>query len=212
MTTNESIASARWSTFQFLAAQIVPPVAMFLFVFGHWGIGVAFVIGPPMLYSAFRVPLLLYRKQFRRLLRPVLTLLFALTIIQMGGYYATEAAKYVDQLAREMQQQCNRDGICKLPPGEWTPSDGYGYPTLFYSHTKGLVPISIVLTFNEYEPNKQPPCAEAAPQPRDCPGKQSQETLRFTAFHLTRQVEDHNYHVYGGVGRSLNIPGADEYD
>lgn len=198
------MTSARLGVFLFLAAQIIPPALMFWFVFGKWGIGVGMIIGAPMLYSAVRVPLLLYRKQFRFLLRPMLTLLFALTIAQMGGYYAREAAKYVNQLAREMQEQCNRDGVCKLPPGEWTPSDGY--PTLFYAHTKGLVPMSIVLTFNEYEPNKEPPCGEAARPPK-CPGRKSQGTLRFTAFHLTRLVEDHNYDVYGGVGRSLNIPG-----
>lgn len=204
MTTDESITDAGVGTFLFLVAQIAPPLVMFWLVFGQWGIGVGMIVGLPMLWSAVHIPILLYRKQFPYLLRPVLTLLLALIIVTMGNYYSNEAARYVDQLGREMQEQCNRDGVCKLPPGDWTPSSGY--PTLFSTHTKGLVPIAIELTFNEYEPNKEPACAEAARQPK-CPGIKSQEPLRFTAFHLMRLVEDHHYHVYGGVGRSLNIPG-----
>ncbi len=202
MTTDESITDASVGTFLFLVAQIAPPVAMFWLAFGQWGIGVGMIVGLPMLWSVVHIPILLYRKQFPYLLRPVLTLLFALIIAKMGSYYSNEAARYVDQLAHTMHEQCNRDGVCKLPPGDWMPSDRY--PTLFHTHTKGLVPIAIVLTFNEYEPNKEPPCAEA-PQPK-CPGSKPQEPLRFTAFHLTRLVEDHHYNVYGGVGRSLNIP------
>lgn len=205
MTADESITStsARLDTFLFLVAQIVPPVVMFWLVFGQWGIGVGMIIGLPMLWSAVHIPILLYRKQFPYLLRPVLTLLLAFIIARMGGYYANEAARYVDQLARSMHEQCNRDGVCKLPPGDWTPSDRSS--TLFHTHTKGLVPIAIVLAFNEYEPEKEPPCTEAPPQPK-CPGSKPKEPLRFTAFHLTRLVEDHHYNVYGGVGRSLNIP------
>jgi len=207
MTPKGSISDARLSTLLFLMAQIVPPALMFWLVFGHWGIGVSMIIGIPMLYSAVRIPLLFYRKQFHLLLRPTLTLMLSLIIVGMGNYYANEATRYVDQLAREMQNQCNLDGTCKLPPGEWTPSESY--PTLFQTRTKGLVPIGIVLTFNEYEPNKELPCTKETSQPKCANGK-SQKPLRFTAFHLMRLVADHHHDVYGGVGRSLNIPGPSE--
>jgi hypothetical protein len=207
MKTDQHIASARRNTFLFLAAQITPPFLMFWLAFGEWGIGTGIIVGLPMLFSAIHVPLLLYKKQIRLLLRPVLTLLLALTIVIMGNYYSRESARYVDQLARQMQEQCNRDGFCKLPPGEWTSSDSNS--TLFYTRTKGLVPMYISLTFNEYEPNKEPSCTEAATQPK-CPDHKPQGTLRFTSFHLARLVEDHSYHVYGGVERSLKISGIDE--
>lgn len=202
MQTDNVRTQAHLKTPLFYVAQIVPPLLMFLFVFGKWGPGAAFIVGPPILYSAVRIPLLLYRKQFRILLRPALTFLLALIIIVMGNYYTGVSARYIDQLAREMQAQCNHDGICKLPTGKWTHSAEY--PTLFYTQTKGLVSMNIVLTFNESEPNNEPTCAKPAPRSK-CPHGKSQTPLRFTTFHLSRLLDDFNYDAYGGIGRPLNI-------
>jgi hypothetical protein len=193
--------SRRVPTILFLALQIIPPTLMFWIVFGRWNTGVGLIIGLPMLYSAFRVPLLLYRKQFSLLPRPSLTLLFAAIIIGMGNYYAAASARYVEELARDIHAQCNRDRVCRLPHGDWEPY--YDSKNIFVSHTRGLVSMPIVLTFNEYEPSMRKPCDESFPK-RDCRDQQ-RETLPFTAFHLVRTLEDFNYGVYGGVGLPLSI-------
>ena len=46
----------------------------------------------------------------------------------------------------------------------------------------------LVLTFNEIEPHE------------------GRKSVQHITFHLERKLEDFNYGVYGGVGRSLNIP------
>lgn len=200
MKTDKPTTSPGWRAALFVLAQMVPPILMFYFVFGHWDPGVTIILGPALLYSAIRIVILLYRKQFRLLLRPALTVMFAVIIIGMGGYYAAQSALYVKQLAQDMHAQCNRDGVCKLPPGEWKANDRY--PALFESHTAGLVPMTIVLTFNEYEPTIKQPCVAQSPK-SGCSNQQP-----FTAFHLVRLLDDFSYSVYGGVGRSLNIPGS----
>jgi hypothetical protein len=184
----------RLKTIIFVAAQVLPPLLMFYLAFGRSDIGVSFIIMPPLLYSVCRVPWLTYKKQFRKLLRPTLTIIFAITCIRMFHYYSEQSIQYVKELAQAMQVQCNRDGYCKLPPGDWRGHDGS--PTLFHTRTQGLVPITIYLSFNEIEPNENSACKD----------NKLERSKPFTTFRLNRLIEDHHYIVYGGVGRSLNMP------
>lgn len=186
----------------FVITQTVPPLLMFYVVFGRFDIGTSLIVIPPLLFSLFRIVKLSYKKQFHLLLRPSLTAFLGMVFIAMGNYYSIQSVEYVRQLARTMHEQCNRDGICKLPVGDWRVADGY--PTLFRSYTTGLVPMRLVLTFNEFEPGKNVGCDCPITKPGS-PSSCLTKTVSFTSFHLLRQLEDHNYGAYGGVGRTLNI-------
>ena len=174
----------------------MPPSLMFYFVFGRFDIGASFIVGLPMVYSLFRIPYLLWKKQNHRILRPILTLFYVFIFTAMGNHYKHESKKYVQNLARVMQEQCNRDGYCKIPAGNWKVSDFS--EQVFYSNTKGLVPMRLVLTFNEVEPDGNGQCVSAE--------EASQKSKQFKTFHLERKIEDFDYEVYGGAGRSLNMP------
>jgi hypothetical protein len=191
---------------KFWVTQTAPPALMFCFVFGRLDIGASLIVGPPLLYSTVRVIKLVFMKSFRELLRPALTMIFALTWIGMGAYYSRKSVEYVKQVAHEMQDQCNRDHECKLPAGDWKQEyPGQESANIFSSKTQGLVPFGLTITFNESEPTKAGSCADRSPMPA-CAGHKMANHAVHTVFHLVRQLEDGNYEVYVGVGRSLNIP------
>jgi hypothetical protein len=186
----------------YLIAQILPPALLFYCTFGKWGIPSGILNVLPLLVSLIYVPIHIYRKQNRLLLRPILTVIFCLIVIAMGDYYAKQSEDYLLQLANEMQLQCNRDGYCRPPAGEWRPSRYYR--TLFESKTPGYVAFSISLTFNEKtqlcEPNTDWEILKSSP------GINRTEEFRgYKTFSLTRHLEDQNYIVSGGVGCKLKF-------
>ncbi len=159
----------------------------------------------PLLYSFYRVILLGVRRQFNLMLRPVLTFSFGVVVIVMGGYYDNQSMLYVKGLAQTMQEQCNRDGYCALPPGSWKQDDHY--QRLYYGRSPGLVPFSIVLTFDEPAPSANAPSSSVHPTKKHDEAQSDPTFKKYTAFHLVRHLEDFDYNVYGGVGLPLTSGG-----
>jgi len=195
----------RWDNWWFWIWQIVPPSAMLYIVFGTWHIGTMMILTIPLLYSFYRVILLGVRRQFNLMVRPVLTFSFAIVVIAMGNHYAHQSMLYVKGLAQTMQEQCNRDGYCALPPGSWIQDDHY--QRLYYERSSGLVPFSIVLTFDELAPSPNVPSPSMHPTINNDRAQSVPPFKRYTAFHLVRHLEDFDYNVYGGVGLPLTSGG-----
>jgi len=195
----------RWHHWWFWIWQIVPPSIMLAAVFGTWTIGTMMVLTIPFLYSFYRVVLLGMTRKFNLLLRPVLTVSFAAVVIVMGGYYSSQSMLYVKALAQTMQEQCNRDGYCALPPGSWRQSDHY--QQLYYGRSPGLVRFSIVLTFDEPAPSANTPSSSMHPTKKHDEAQSVPTFKKYTAFHLVRHLEDFDYNVYGGVGLPLTSGG-----
>ena len=185
--------------------QIVPPSIMLAAVFGTWHIGTMMILGIPFLYSFYRVISLGVRRRFDLMLRPVLTFSFGAVVIVMGNYYANQSMLYVKALAQTMQEQCNRDGYCALPPGSWKQSDHY--QRAYHMRSPGLVPFSIVLTLKEAAPSANAPSSSMHPTINNDQAQSVPPFKRYTAFHLVRRLEDSNYNVYGGVGLPLTSGG-----
>ena len=197
--------SKTWHNWWFWIWQIVPPSIMLYMVFGTWHIGTMMILGIPFFYSLYRVVSLGKRRRFDLLLRPVLTFSFAAVVIVMGGYYDNQSMLYVKGLAQTMQEQCNRDGYCALPPGSWKQSDHYRQ--LYYGRSPGLVPFSIVLTFDEPAPSANTPSSSMHPTKKHDEAQSVPTFRKYTAFHLVRHLEDSDYNVYGGVGLPLTSGG-----
>ena len=195
----------RWHNWWFWIWQIVPPSVMLYTFFGTWHIGTAMVITIPFFYSFYRVVSLGVRRQFNLMLRPVLTFSFGAVVIVMGNYYANQSMLYVKALAQTMQEQCNRDGYCALPPGSWKQSDHC--QQLYHMRSPGLVPFSIVLTFNEPAPSANTPSSSMHPTINHNQAQSVPTFKKYTAFHLVRNLEDFDYNVYGGVGLPLTSGG-----
>jgi uncharacterized membrane protein YhaH (DUF805 family) len=181
--------------------QIAPPSVMLAVVFGTWNIGTMMILGIPFLYSFYRVISLGVRRQFNLMLRPVLTFSFAVAVMVMGGYYDNQSMLYVREMAQTMQEQCNRDGYCALPPGSWKQDDHY--QRLYYGRSPGLVSFRIVLTFDEPAPSANAPSSSLHPTEKDNQAQSVPTFRKYTAFHLVRHLEDFDYNVYGGVGLPL---------
>jgi hypothetical protein len=194
-----------WHHWWFWIWQIVPPSVMLYIFFGTWNIGTMMILTIPLLYSLYRMILLGVRHKFNWMLRPVLTFSFGGIIIVMGNYYANQSMLYVKELAQAMQEQCNRDGYCALPPGSWKQSDYC--PQLYYGRSSGLVPFSIVLTFDEPAPSGNAPSSSMHPTINHNEAQSVPAFKRYTAFHLVRNLEDFDYNVYGGVGLPLTSGG-----
>jgi hypothetical protein len=194
-----------WRNWRFWIWQILPPSIMLAAVFGTWNIGTMMILTIPFLYSFYRVILLGVRRQFNLMLRPVLTLSFAAIVIVMGNYYANQSMLYVKKLAQTMQEQCNRDGYCALPPGSWKQDDHYR--RLYYGRSPGLVPFPIVLTFDEPAPSPNAPSSSMHSTLNPNQAQSVPTFKKYTAFHLVRHLEDFDYNVYGGVGLPLTSGG-----
>ena len=195
----------RWRNWRFWIWQIVPPCIMIVAVFGTWNIGTMMILTIPLLYSVYRVILLGVRGKFNLMLRPILTFSFAAIVIVMGNYYAGQSMLYVKELAQTMQEQCNRDGYCALPPGRWKQDDHY--QQLYYGRSPGLVPFSIVLTFDEPSPSVNAPSSSMDRTINHDQAQSGPTFKKYTAFHLVRYLEDSDYNVYGGVGLPLTSGG-----
>lgn len=187
--------------------QIVPPSIMLATVFGTWHIGTAMILTIPFLYSFYRVVLLGVTRKFNLLLRPVLTFSFAAVVIVMGGYYSSQSMLYVKELAQTMQEQCNRDGYCALPPGRWKQSRSFHCEEVYHGRSPGLVPFSIVLTLKEPAPSANTPSSSMHPTEKHNHAQSVPTFKKYTAFHLVRYLEDFDYNVYGGVGLPLTSGG-----
>jgi hypothetical protein len=195
----------RWHNWWFWIWQIVPPSVMLYTFFGTWHIGTMMILTIPLLYSFYRVVLLGVTYKFNLMLRPVLTFSFAVVVIVMGNYYANQSMLYVKALAQTMQEQCNRDGYCALPPGSWIQSDHY--QRIYHMRSPGLVPFSIVLTFDEPAPSANIPSSSIDPTEKQDVAQSAPTFKKYTAFHLVRYQEDFDYNVYGGVGLPLTSGG-----
>jgi hypothetical protein len=178
---------------------------MLAVVFGTWNIGTMMILTIPLLYSFYRVISLGVRRQFNLMLRPVLTFSFGAVVIVMGNYYANQSMLYVKALAQTLQEQCNRDGYCALPPGSWKQSDYY--QQVYHMQSPGLVPFSIVLTFDEPAPSANTPSSSMHPTEKQDEAQSAPTFNKYTAFHLVRHLEDFDYNVYGGVGLPLTSGG-----
>ncbi len=199
--------SKTWRNWWFWIWQIVPPSVMLYMVFGTWHIGTMMILGIPFFYSLYRVVSLGVRRQFDVMLRPVLTVSFALVVIVMGNYYANQSMLYVKALAQTMQEQCNRDGYCSLPPGPW--EQGYRDPCqeIYGCRSPGLISFRIVLTFKEPAPSANTPSSSMHPAEKQNQAQSAPTFKKYTAFHLVRYLEDSDYNVYGGVGLPLTSGG-----
>ncbi len=196
---------SRLSNWWFWTWQIVPPCIMLAPFFGTWHIGTAMVITIPFFYSLYRVVSLIVRRRFNLMLRPVLTFSFGTIIIVMGNYYANQSMLHVMALAQTMQDQCNRDGYCALPPGSWKQSD---YCEEVYGClSPGLVSFRIVLSFKEPAPSGNAPSSSMHSTKEHDKAQSAPTFKKYTAFHLVRYLEDFDYNVYGGVGRPLTSGG-----
>jgi hypothetical protein len=195
----------RWHNWWFWIWQIVPPSVMLYTFFGTWHIGTMMILTIPLLYSFYRVVLLGVTYKFNLMLRPVLTFSFAVVVIVMGNYYANQSMLYVKALAQTMQEQCNRDGYCALPPGSWIQSDHY--QRIYHMRSPGLVPFSIMLTFDEPAPSANIPSSSIDPTEKQDVAQSAPTFKKYTAFHLVRYQEDFDYNVYGGVGLPLTSGG-----
>jgi hypothetical protein len=195
----------RWHNWWFWIWQIVPPSVMLYTFFGTWHIGAAMVITIPCFYSFYRIISLGVRRQFNLMLRPVLTFSFGAVVIVMGNYYANQSMLYVKALAQTMQEQCNRDGYCALPQGSWKQSDHY--QRVYHMRSPGLVPFSIVLTFDEPAPSANAPSSSMHLTENHNQAQPVPTFKKYTAFHLVRHLEDFDYNVYGGVGLPLTSGG-----
>jgi hypothetical protein len=185
--------------------QIVPPSIMLAAVFGTWHIGTVMILGIPFFYSLYRVVSLGVRRRFDLLLRPALTFSFAAVVIVMGNYYASQSMLYVKALAQTMEEQCNRDGYCALPPGPWKQHDHC--EEIYRMQYPGLVPFFIVLTFKEPAPSANTPSSSMNPTKKHNEAQSVPTFKKYTAFHLVRYLEDFDYNVYGGVGLPLTSGG-----
>jgi hypothetical protein len=197
----------RLSNWCFWIWQIVPPSVMLYTFFGTWYIGTAMVITIPFFYSFYRVVSLGARRRFDLLLRPALTFSFAAVVIVMGNYYASQSMLYVKELAQTMQEQCNRDGYCVLPPGPWEQSRSDHCEGVYGCRSPGLVSFRIVLTFKEPAPSANTPSSSMHPTINHNQGQSVPTFKKYTAFHLVRYLEDGDYNVYGGVGLRLTSGG-----
>ncbi len=195
----------RLSNWWFWIWQIVPPSVMLYIFFGTWHIGTAMVITIPFFYSFYRILSLGVRRRFDLLLRPALTFSFAAVVIVMGNYYANQSMLYVKALAQTMQEQCNRDGYCALPPGPWKQQDHC--EEIYRMQYPGLVPFFIVLTFKEPAPSANTPSSSMNPTKKHDETQSALTFKKYTAFHLVRYLEDFDYNVYGGVGLPLTSGG-----
>jgi hypothetical protein len=193
----------RWRNWWFWIWQIVPPSVMLYIFFGTWHIGTAMVITIPFFYSLYRVISLGVKRQFNLMLRPVLTFSFGAIIIVMGNYYTYQSMLYVKELARTMQEQCNRDGYCAPPSGPWKISGSDYCEEVYGCRSPGLVPFTIVLTLKEPAPSADTPSSSVHPTRKHNEAQSDLAFRKFTAFHLVRYLEDFDYNVYGGVGLPL---------
>jgi len=173
--------------------------------FGTWHIGTTMVITIPFFYSFYRVVSLGVKRRFDLLLRPALTLSFAAVVFVMGGYYSRQFMLYVKELAQTMQEQCNRDGYCALPPGPWKQSDHFN--GIYHMRSPGPVRFSIVLTFKDPAPSANTPSSSMHPTKEHNQAQSVPTFKKYTAFHLVRILEDFDYNVYGGVGLPLSSGG-----
>jgi hypothetical protein len=197
---NDFKMSQNW---RFWFLQIVPPTAWLVMLVGTWNIGTTMLLGIPLIFSIFSILFHIVKRKFEVLLRPILTVSFGLAIIIMGNYYANQSKLYVKTLAESMQVQCNRDGYCKQPPGNWKQAE-YSEET-YYEQTAGLVPFRIVLTFDAMTASNNSPSSserKGAAVNHVLPAAVSK---KHTAFRLIRKMEDFDYQVYGGVGLPLSI-------
>ena len=199
---SESKTSHNW---WFWICQIVPPSIMLAAVFGTWNIGTMMILTIPFLYSLYRVILLGVTRKFNLLLRPVLTFSFAAVVIVMGGYYSSQSMLYVKALAQTMQEQCNRDGYCALPPGRWEQDDHF--EEIHHGRSPGLVSFPIVLTLKGPAPSANTPSSSMHPTKKHDHAQSVPIFKKYTTFHLVRYLEDFDYNVYGGVGLPLTSGG-----
>ena len=197
----------RWHNWSFWILQIVPPSVMLYTFFGTWHIGTAMVITIPFFYSFYRVVSLGARRRFDLLIRPVLTFSFAAVVIVMGGYYSRQSMLHVKELAHTMQEQCNRDGYCALPPGRWEQSRSDHCEGVYGCRSPGLVSFRIALTFKEPAPSANTPSSSMNPTKKHDEAQSVPTFKKYTAFHLVRYLEDGDYNVYGGVGLPLTSGG-----
>jgi hypothetical protein len=71
----------------------------------------------------------------------------------------------------------------------------------------GLVPFSVVLTFDEPAPSANAPSPSVHPTKKHDEAQPVPTFKKYTAFHLVRHQEDFDYNVYGGVGLPLTSGG-----
>ena len=183
--------------------QIAPPAVMFYVAFGSFDVGSVLLV-PPFLISLGTLVLWLKERKFRQTLRPALTVLLVLVHIGMGHYYKAKSEAYIRDLAREMQIQCARDGVCKVPLGGWK-SEGGDYPHMYRSVSPGLVPFPLQLIFQDDTVIAPRACSSAPPPP--CSGR-SLPPQKYTSFILIRFLTDHSYSASGGVGRTVSTSGG----
>jgi hypothetical protein len=178
--TTEMNSSDHQRGWRFWSLQIVPPLVLLIGV-GHFNIGTAFVFGPIMLFSFASILAKLVRKQYRTSVRPAIALSIGLIIVWMGNHYAKTSEQFTRDLAVSIQEQCDRDGYCDLPPGDWQQTGQHKDD--FTTHSPGAVPFPIELWFNESDAHTQ----------------------KFVSFMLIRRLEDHKFYAHGGVRKELRF-------
>jgi len=195
----------------FLVGQILLPTLMFATLCGFFRYEFILIVAPLLVYSIARIAMLLYKRQYTFLLRPGLTATFALIFICVWQISARQADVFVQHLAREIQAQCNRDRICRVPPGDWRPTSNS--TTVFTSRAPGIFPMRMMLSFDDYvalESKVKQRCDQTNTTIR-CRDDQS-HVLPFTTFRLAQLREDGYPPIYGGVGHSLHTPTSTIYD
>ena len=78
---------------------------------------------------------------------------------------------------------------------------------IYHMRSPGLVPFSIVLTFDEPAPSANIPLSSIDPTEKQDVAQSAPTFRKYTAFHLVRYQEDFDYNVYGGVGLPLTSGG-----
>ena len=178
----------------FLLVQVGPPAALLYFVYGRFDIGSTAIIGIPLIFSFIRVPWLLFKRQLKPILRPLLTVIVGVIYMKMGGESAAQSKEIARRMAYSLQEQCNRDGYCLVPAGNWQASDNSS--TLFWMETATPVPMLLYLSFNDPRPSAKADCVK---------GSDPKASVPLKTFRITRLLEDHHYTVYGGLGQTLEF-------
>ena len=109
--------------------QLLPPLLLFLTLLARTGttlvLGCSIAV-VALLFSVARLAWLAWRRPpaGTRYLRSVLTLVFAAAVLVVSWLQVAPVHRYIDGLARSLQQQCAGRGTCPARIGGWEDAPG----------------------------------------------------------------------------------------
>jgi len=109
--------------------QLLPPLLLFLILFARTGttlVAAGVLAVAALAFSLGRLAWLAWRRPpaGTRVLRSVLTVVFAAAVLAVSWMQVAPAYLYVDSLSRGVQQQCTNVGTCPARIGGWDAAPG----------------------------------------------------------------------------------------